>query len=249
MNNWAKMTIVSVAAMASLATAKMHPTTETRKAIAAALANPARADQAGDDVRRKAAEVLEFSGVGPGDRVVDLIPGQAYWTRIFSGIVGKRGQVIALWPTGAAKYAEKAAPALSARGLANVVVDVQTSGLPSVAKPVDLVWTVQNYHDVNNEGGEAALAAFDASVFKMLKRGGIYMVIDHADASGSGLAGTATTHRIDPAVVKAQVLKAGFTFIGQTGVLANPADDHTKIVFDPAIRGRTDQFVFKFRKP
>jgi predicted methyltransferase len=240
--------IVALIASGTAASARVHPTAETRKAIAAALADPARADQAGDDARRKAAEVLEFSGVGPGDRVVDLIPGQGYWTRIFSGIVGKRGQVIAMWPAGATEHAEQAAPALSARGLTNVVVDVQASGPPSVAKPVDLVWTVQNYHDVNNAGGEAALAAFDAAVFKMLKRGGIYMVIDHADAPGSGLAGTATTHRIDPAVVKAQVIKAGFTFIGQTAVLANPSDDHTKKVFDPAIRGHTDQFVFKFRK-
>ena len=93
------------------------------------------------------------------------------------------------------------------------------------------------------------MRAFDAAVFKLLKRGGTYVVIDHADRAGAGLSGTETTHRIDPAAVRRQVEAAGFRFVGASTVLANPADDHSKAVFDPAIRGRTDQFVLKFRKP
>ena len=217
--------------------------------VTAALAAPARADQAGDDQRRQAAAVLAFSGVKPGDTVVDLLPGSGYWTRIFSGIVGPRGRVFAVWPQADAKYAAKSLPALQARNLANVTPSVDAAIL-TVAKPVDLVWTVQNYHDAANNGaGEAGLAAIDAAAFKALKPGGTYVVIDHADAPGSGLAHTSTTHRIDPAAVKAQVQRAGFQFVGESRVLANPADDHTKNVFDPAIRGRTDQFVFKFRRP
>jgi predicted methyltransferase len=248
MQAWAKVTIVSLVAVAAVASAKTHPAAESQKAIAAALANPARADQATDDDRRKTAAVLAFSGVGPGDTVVDFFPGAGYWTRIFSGVVGPKGQVISLWPSGTKKYAEKAAPAMTARGLANVTVDVQEGPL-AVSKPVDLVWTVQNYHDINNVGGEAAIASVDAAIFKMLKPGGTYVVIDHVDAAASGLSGTATKHRIDAAVVKAQVLKAGFKFAGESNVLRNPADDHKLNVFDPAIRGHTDQFVYKFRKP
>lgn len=248
MHTWAKVTIVSLAAVAAVAGAKTHSAAENQKAIAAALANPARADQAGDDARRKAAEVLAFSGVGPGDTVVDFFPGAGYWTRIFSGVVGPKGQVISLWPSGTKKYSDKAAPAMRARGLANVTVDVQDGPL-ALAKPADLVWTVQNYHDINNVGGEAAIAAVDAGIFKMLKPGGIYIVIDHADKPGSGLTGTSTTHRIEPSVVKAQVEKAGFKFVGELNALRNPDDDHTKGVFDPSIRGHTDQFVYKFRKP
>jgi predicted methyltransferase len=63
------------------------------------------------------------------------------------------------------------------------------------------------------------------------------------------MSGTETRHRIDPAAVKAQVQAAGFKFVGESTVLRNPADDHSKPVFDPAIRGMTDQFVYKFRKP
>ena len=225
-----------------------HSAAEVKKAVTAALADPARADQADDDARRKAAAVIEFAGVGPGDSVVDLIPGAAYWTRIFTNVVGPTGHVYAVWPAVAAKSAEKAKPALDARRFANVTADVDPA-IITVTKPVDVVWTVQNYHDFNNSGGTAATAAFNAAVLKALKPGGTYIVIDHADTPGSGLSGTSTKHRIDPATVKAEVTRAGFTFVGESKVLRNPADDHSKKVFDPAIRGHTDQFVYKFRKP
>ena len=235
--------------VASVAGAQSAP--KVSPAIAKALASPARADQRDDDMRREAAAVLAFSGVKPGDTVVDYLPGSGYWTRIFTGIVGTKGHVYALWPASGAKYATKALPALQARGLTNVTAQVQATNLPTTPKPVDLFWTVQNYHDVANgtPGGEAGLRAFDAAVFKMLKKGGTYVVIDHADAAGSGLSGTNTTHRIEPAVVKRQVEAAGFTFVGASTALANPADDHSLKVFDPPIRGKTDQFVYKFRKP
>ncbi|SFO04608.1 class I SAM-dependent methyltransferase [Sphingomonas sp. OK281] len=218
--------------------------------IAKALADPARADQQGDDARRKAAEVVAFSGLKPGNVVVDYLPGAGYWTRIFTGVVGPKGHVYAVWPAAGAKYATKSLPALQARGLANVTAEVQATNLPTSPKPVDVFWTAQNYHDIPNNGaGEPALRAFDTAVFRMLKRGGTYIVIDHADAPGSGMTGTETRHRIDPAAVKAQVQAAGFKFVGESTVLRNPADDHSKAVFDPEIRGKTDQFVYKFRKP
>jgi len=219
-------------------------------AITRALADPARADQAGDDARRQAAAVLAFAGVKPGDTVVDYLPGAGYWTRIFTGVVGPKGKVYALWPAAGAKYAEKSLPALQARGLANVVAQVQPTDLPTAPQPVDLFWTVQNYHDIPNKGaGEPALRAFDAAVFQLLKKGGTYVVIDHADAPGTGLTGTETKHRIDPAAVRRQIEATGFRFVGASKVLANPADDHSKNVFDPTVRGKTDQFVLKFRKP
>ncbi|HEU0067143.1 MAG TPA: methyltransferase, partial [Sphingomonas sp.] len=140
--------------------------------------------------------------------------------------------------------------AITALALPNVTAQIQPSALPTAPQPVDLFWTVQNYHDIPYKGaGEPALRAFDAAVFKMLKRGGTYVIIDHADAPGTGMAHTETTHRIDPAAVKQQVQAAGFRFVGESKVLRNPADDHSKNVFDAAIRGTTDQFVYKFRKP
>ncbi|MGP7794816.1 class I SAM-dependent methyltransferase [Sphingomonas sp. CLY1604] len=241
--------MVSMIAAAAMTTAVVAQE-KAGPAITRALADPARADQAGDDARRQAAAVLAFAGVKPGDVVVDYLPGAGYWTRIFTQVVGPKGKVYALWPAAGAKYAEKTLPALKARGLANVVAEVQPTNLPTLPQPADLFWTVQNYHDIPNKGaGEPALRAFDAAVFKLLKKGGTYVVIDHADAPGSEMTGTETRHRIDPAAVRRQVEAAGFRYVGASNALANPADDHTRNVFDPAIRGRTDQFVLKFRRP
>ncbi len=246
------MGVVAVAATAgAIATGAVSADAQkTTPAVYRALADPARVDQQADDARRKTAAVMTFSGAKAGSVVVDYLPGAGYWTRILTGIVGPRGHVYAIWPAAGAKYAEKTLPALQARGLKNVTAEVQATNLPTAPRPVDIFWTVQNYHDIaNNGGGEPALQAFDAAVFALLKRGGTYVVIDHADAPGTGLTGTETRHRIDPAVVKTQVEAAGFKFVGESTVLRNPADDHTKPVFDPAIRGTTDQFVYKFKKP
>jgi predicted methyltransferase len=89
----------------------------------------------------------------------------------------------------------------------------------------------------------------DKAVFKALKSGGIFLVLDHAAQSGSGFRDTSTLHRIDPDAVKQEVESAGFKLLGESTVLQNKADPHTAKVFDPAIRGHTDQFIMKFRKP
>ena len=218
--------------------------------ITAALADPARADQQGDDQRRQAAAVIAFSGAKPGDVVIDYLPGQGYWTRIFSGVVGPRGRVYALWPAAAATRAATPLAALRGRGLANVTAEVQATNLPTAPTPVDVFWTVQNYHDIpNGGGGEPALRSFNQAVFKLLRKGGTFVVIDHVDAAGTGLSGTSTKHRIEPAFVRQQIEAAGFRFVGESRVLRNPKDDATLGIRDPSLRGYTDQFVYKFRKP
>jgi predicted methyltransferase len=241
----------SLIVVALVASGGMAGAQTASPAVTKALADPARADQQGDDAKRKAAEVLAFSGVKPGDTVIDFLPGaKYYWTRIFTGIVGPKGHVDAMWPAAMGERATKTMPAFNALKSPNATYVVTKDNLPSSDRPVDLFWTVQNYHDLANKGaGEPALRAFDTAVFKLLKKGGTYVVIDHADAAGTGLAGTETRHRIDPAMVRSQVEAAGFRFVGQSRALSNPADDHSKGVFDPAIRGKTDQFVYKFRKP
>jgi predicted methyltransferase len=133
---------------------------------------------------------------------------------------------------------------------ANVTVLVEPINAVSAPTPVDLVWTAQNYHDLHDPFmGPADLAKVNAAVLAALKPGGIFLVVDHAAANGSGLRDTDTLHRIDPASVKAEVTAAGFAFDGESDVLRNSADDHSLKVFDAAIRGHTDQFIFKFRKP
>jgi predicted methyltransferase len=93
------------------------------------------------------------------------------------------------------------------------------------------------------------MAAVNKAIYDALKPGGLYIVLDHIAEAGSGLRDTNTLHRIDPETVKKEVTAAGFEFAGEDSGLRNPSDPHTKNVFDPSIRGKTDQFVFKFRKP
>ena len=208
------------------------------------------------DADRKPAEMLEFAGVKQGQTVVDMIPGGGYFTRIFSKAVGPKGTVYAVGgpPRPVTDPAKPPPPPAQD----TIAADPNYSNVKSIHVPLangiaiptkaDLVWTSQNYHDVNNVK-DIDMLAFDKAVFDALKPGGVFVVLDHAAASGAAPDPQDKLHRIDPAIVKKQVEAAGFKFEGESKVLANPADDHTKAVFDPSIRGHTDQFIYKFRKP
>jgi predicted methyltransferase len=221
--------------------------------ITAALADKARPEA---DVKRDAArhpgEMLAFAGVKPGDKVADFMMGGGYFTDILSPAVGPKGKVYAYQSAEfiafRAAYGDEQKKAVAGRD--NVVA--LTGPLSAVGLPdgLDLVLTVQNYHDMHLKPFPAGTAAsVNAQVFKALKPGGVYLVVDHVAAAGSPLAVADTLHRIDPAIVKQEVQAAGFKFEGESDVLRDPADDHTANVFSPAIRGKTDQFIYKFRKP
>lgn len=220
--------------------------------VTAALADPARAADQANDARRQIAAVVAFAGVKPGDTVVELVPGSGYWTRVFSAIVGANGHVYTVWPKEMmAKYGTKGfarwAEVSVTPHYANVTDLLEPVAKLAVPAAADVVFTAQNYHDYVDFGVD--MLAFDRSVFRTLKPGGAYIVVDHVAPAGSGLADTNTLHRIDPAAVRKQVEAAGFDFDGESTVLHNAADPHTAKVFDPSIRGHTDQFVYRFRKP
>ncbi len=222
--------------------------------VAAALADPERAMHRATDARRHPGELVAFSGVKAGDKVLDLIPGDGYWTRIFSAIVGPQGRVYSVWPQAYADVAQGNLRTLQAMAAtphyANVRVAVQPTATLTAPEPLDLVWTSQNYHDYPDAFmGHIDPAVLNRAVFAMLKPGGTWFIIDHAAAPGAGMNDTERLHRIDPAIVRRQVEAAGFEYVGESRILANPADDHSRTVFDPAIRGHTDQFVMRFRKP
>jgi predicted methyltransferase len=222
--------------------------------ISAAINDPARKDDTKDDARRKVVDVMVFAGVKSGQKVLELVPGEGYWTRVFSGVVGSKGHVYTVWPNEMGKYSAKSFA--NWQGLvktpqyANVSLLQQPAAQLSAPEAVDLVFTAQNYHDYHDKFmGPADLAVFNKQVFDALKPGGLFVVIDHVATAGSGIADTDTLHRIDPEVVKKEVEAAGFVFDGESDALHNAADPHTVKVFDPAIRGNTDQFIYRFRKP
>jgi predicted methyltransferase len=222
--------------------------------VAAAAADTSLARDTATDARRHGREIAEFAGLTSGGKVIDLVPGGGYWTRTFARIVGPSGHVYGIWP---APYAGEAATdvrnysALAAGpAFTNISASTQPATTLSAPEKVNLVFTSQNYHDYPDKFmGNIDPAVFDKLAFDALKPGGIFLIIDHAAAPGSGMRDTDTLHRIDPAIVKKQVEAAGFEFVGESKLLANPDDDRTKAVFDKSIRGRTDQFIYKFRKP
>jgi predicted methyltransferase len=222
--------------------------------VTEAIADPARAKDAAADARRHPAELADFAQVKPGDTVVDLIPGGGYFTRIFSRIVGQKGHVYAIWPNEYAKVDGEEIPTIQALAkdphYANVTMLTQPAAKFAIPVKADVVWTSQNYHDYPDPFmGPTDPKLLNAAVFAALKPGGVYIVADHVAEAGSKLRDTDTLHRIDPETVKAQVIDAGFKFDGESNVLRNPKDSHKVKVFDPSIRGHTDQFVFRFRKP
>lgn len=206
------------------------------------------------DARRHGPEIAAFAGVKSGDKVIDLIPGGGYWTRTFARIVGPSGHVYGIWPKPYAMESgsdvKRYAVAAGTPAFANVSASTQPATSLTAPEKVDLVFTSQNYHDYPDKFmGSIDPAVLNKAVFDALKPGGIYLIIDHAAAAGSGMRDTDTLHRIDPAIVKQQVTAAGFVFDGESKLLFNAGDDHTKPVFDKSIRGHTDQFIYKFRKP
>lgn len=228
----------------------------SQAALDAALADPAReTHRANGDARRQPATLIALAGVKPGDKVLDLIPGDGYWTRIFSKIVGPEGKVYAVWPEAYARFARgnvKTLQELSAdKHYGNIVTAVQKSAILSAPEKLDVVWTSQNYHDYPDEymGEDADPALLNKAVFEMLRPGGTYIIIDHRAADGRGMADTEKLHRIDPAIVKQQVEAAGFRFAGESKVLEKAEDPLDIPVFDNKVRGRTSQFAYKFVKP
>jgi predicted methyltransferase len=250
-----KKHLVSLAALASVPAGVAAPAFSATPAyIATAITDPSR--PAGDSARdadRKPADMLLFAKIKPGQHVVDLMPGGGYFTRIFSKAVDAQGEVIGLLhETFAQKNPKRKADleVLAATpGYGNVKAVVAPFDTVAAPNSVDRVWTAQNYHDVVGYSGTDVSAVLDKAVFAALKPGGLYIVLDHADAAGTGASHATTLHRIDEETVKKQVLAAGFVFDGESKVLRNPADDHMRKVFDPAIKGHTDQFILRFRKP
>ncbi|HJP69367.1 MAG TPA: hypothetical protein VJ846_10735, partial [Sphingomicrobium sp.] len=224
-------------------------------ALAAAVSDSTRPESdTSRDAERKPEQTLAFSGVKPGDRVADYVADSGYFTRLFSSVVGPRGHVYAVEPT--AFFGFKRFPAavaeLQSYAVAHPNVTVTTAGaLEGLSFPqkLDLFWISRNYHDLHDKFmGPVDIAAFNRAVYKALKPGGIYVVLDHSAPSGAAADVTETLHRIEASTVRREVEAAGFTLVSESSVLANPADPRTVKVFDPSIRGHTDQFMLKFRK-
>jgi predicted methyltransferase len=219
----------------------------------AALADPARpATDRERDAARKPTELLAFAGVKPGQAVGDFVMGGGYLTRILAGAVGPEGKVYAFQPAEFIAFKKQYGDDQAAIDAAYANVDAVAGpfAAPAFPVPLDTIITVQNFHDLylkpfpEGTGDKASAALFAA-----LKPGGTLVVVDHSAADGSGTTLSDSLHRIDKAAVVAALTKAGFQLEAESDLYKRPDDPRTANIFDPAIRGKTDQFTLRFKKP
>ena len=221
--------------------------------IVAAVGDSRRpAEDVARDGARYPAETLAFAGIEEGDKVGEIFPGGGYFTRLFAVAVGDTGHVYpTIRPDGVAGEYELPILPVAAQ-YPNATMARTPYDALAYPEPLDVVFTAQNYHDMPLTAYALGdRARMNATAFAALKPGGVYVIIDHVANTGAAVETDAETalHRIDPAVVRSEVEAAGFVFDGESDVLHNAADTHTVGVFDPTIRGHTDQFMMRFRKP
>jgi len=207
------------------------------------------------DESRKPAEVLKFLGLQKGMRVADPFGGNFYWAEITGPAVGPNGRVTIWEPQ--QFYSQKMLDKFTAlhERQPNVWLRVSPMESPDIpAGKYDFMLINLDYHDVYWESAKYGIVKMDPdkwlkSIYDAMKPGAVVGVIDHVANPGDTRETVEKLHRIDPATVKADFLRAGFKLEATSDMLRNPADDHSLNVFDPKIRGKTDRAVFKFRKP
>jgi predicted methyltransferase len=215
----------------------------------AALAAPERsAENKARDAERKPIEAVQFFGIRNGDTVIDMIAAGGWFTEVLSAAVGPRGHVYMQNPP---FFAQTEAEKAMLKRLGNTEAVRVSLAQAGIAGKVDAVVTAMNLHDIFNgfndqPAGEPALVEFLKSLHSSLKPGGILAVIDHVGVPDQD---NKKLHRMLVQQARDALGKAGFVIEAESALFANPADDHTKGVFDPAIRGHTDQFAIRARKP
>lgn len=245
---------LALALMASTAPVMAQTPAPVAKAVAATQSRSA--DNIKLDANRKPAELLAFLGLERGMRVLDMFGANRYWAEIMAPAVGPKGQVVVWQPTQFLNDKSRAAFAAFADKQRNVALMASPMQTPSLApNAYDFAIMNLDYHDVYWEDAERKIVRMDpdrwvATLYRAMKPGGVLGVIDHAASPGGDTRAVVDKlHRIDPAVARADFERAGFVVEATSTMLANPADDHSANVFDEKIRGRTDRFILKLRKP
>jgi len=204
----------------------------------------------------KQSELIRFARINEGSAVIDVYPGDGDWTRLFSDVVGPEGRVYSFVPTEISELKNDQVGRMRALakepGRENVeVISADLVARQEAAQQVDIVWLHLFYHDLHTkliQSRGATAADFNRAVFERLKPGGYYVIVDHAAAADTGTSDTQSLHRIDPASVREEVEAAGFVLEAESTTLGNKDDSHSIKVFDPAIKGRTDRFAYRFVK-
>jgi predicted methyltransferase len=239
------------------APAPVETTVETVSVYEAAVNNPARSEKDRDrDATRKPAEVLEFFGIEPGMKVLDLFSGGGYYTELLSNVVGPEGRVVAHNNEAYAQYVgDEVITRYGNDRLPNIeVLMAENNELKLAANEYDAVMMILTFHDIfyvdpNNGWPKIDGAVLLAELYNAMKPGAVLGIVDHHAKVGSPRETGGTLHRIDPAIVIADMKAAGFVLDGRSDLLENTEDDYDKNMADPAVRGKTSRFVMRFTKP
>jgi predicted methyltransferase len=239
--------MAAAAALVMMASQPVFAAQAVPAEVSASIADASRpqADKDRDAVRHPA-ELLAFIGAKRGDKISELVPGGGYVTRLLAKVVGPTGHVYATnLPTLNERFKTGVNPIIADSSYGNVSVVEQPFGELKFSEPLDIVFTSENYHDFQNMGMfQTDTAALDKAAFAALKPGGVYVITDYVSAAGKGKTETQSLHRIDPAVIKAEVTAAGFVLDSESNAMMNPMDDLTK----RSGQG-SSQIMLKFRKP
>jgi predicted methyltransferase len=224
--------------------ATMSPPQEQRAAAERVIANPIRTEQdRKTDAARKPIDFIVFAGVRPGMRVLDVSAGGGYTSQLLALAVGPGGTVYAQTP----RPGETLTKRLADHPQSNLVLVTRPFDdlVPDDVPKLDLVTLVLNYHDISYLPVDRA--RMNARIFAALKPGGRYVIVDHSGRPGTGITEGRTLHRIDEAVVRDEVRKAGFVLDAEGDFLRNPADARDDASGQPKVP--TDKFVLRFVKP
>lgn len=232
-------------------------TTSSTSVYELAVASPGRTDADRErDAGRKPGKVLEFFGIAPGMTVLDMFSGGGYYTEMLSHIVGPGGRVVAHTNSAYAGFVgDEAVNRYAENRLANVeILLAENNELQLPAAEFDAVMLILAYHDIYYVDAANGWPKIDGprfltELYQALKPGGVLAVVDHFAAAGSPRETGGSLHRIDPQIVVSELEAEGFVFEDKSDVLRNMDDDYSKGMFDPAVRGKTDRFVLRFRKP
>jgi len=221
--------------------------------LASLLAGESRpeADRA-RDAGRKPADVIAFLGIEPGMSVIDIIAAGGYYTEVLSLAVGPEGHVVAHNTPFILEMRDGVnEKALSERLSGNRLPNVSrlNKDVPEISPTdgtFDVAITALNFHDVYNNYGEEGAIGLLSVVAAVLKPGGVFGIIDHQGIEGND---NKALHRALKADVIRVAQAAGFVVDGDSGILHNHNDDMTQAVFAEDVRGKTNRFLLKLRKP
>ncbi len=201
------------------------------------------------DSTRKPSGFLSFAGIGPGDTVVEINAGSGYLARLVSSVVGGGGQVYATNADFVLALFDGINDRLGAsvENVGNIEVSTQQDARLQLPSKVDTAILSNIYHDLHWQ--QIDVASLNQEIFAAVKPGGYLIVSDHSASSGRGDQDVARIHRIDRELVINEIEAAGFELVDSTDFLANPADDRQSHVIDHSIRGKTDRFLLKFKRP